>query len=304
MSSSHEHEHHRHGTGETSSRMKLAVVTVLNVIGFIVELIGGLVFGSVALISDALHMLTDASAYATAFAAAYIAETVDARKRWTYGFHRIEVISALLNGFLLIPMAGWILWTAYQHFLSPVEMQPGPVLAIAVGGLLINLVCVLYLHSSEALSLNEKGAFYHLIADTGSSAAVIIGVIVIWVTGITIIDPLIAVAIALVVVWSAARIIMEGTGIILQRSPIDPDSIEETVETFDGVEDAHDIRCWRVCSNVNVCTVHAEMSVETLAEAETLRKQIADRLKDRFDLQHVTIQIEQERSHHNHVSHT
>lgn len=300
---SHQHEHHGHGDGETPSRTKLAVVTVLNVVWFVLELIGGLLFGSVALISDALHTLTDATAYATAFAAAYIAETVEARDRWTYGFHRVEVISALLNGFLLIPMAGWIVWEAYQHVLSPVEMQHGPVLVIAIGGVAINLLCVLYLHRSGGLSLNEKGAFYHLLADTGSSAAVGLGAIAIWATGITVIDPLIAVIISVVVVWSATRILMEGVGIILQRSPIDPEDIERVVEATEGVVDAHDIRCWRVCSNVNVCTVHAEMNVETLAEAEELREQITDDLKDRFNLQHVTLQIEDERSHHNHVNH-
>ncbi len=292
MGAGHDHEHHGHGHGETSSRRKLAVVTGLNIVGFAAELIGGLLFGSVALVGDALHMLFDASAYATALAAAYVAETVEARDRWTYGFHRVEVLSALLNGLLLIPMAGWILWTAYNRLFAPVTMDPGPVLVVAVGGLIVNLASVYYLYRSGDLSLNEKGAFYHLLSDAGSSAAVVVGVAVVWATGITVIDPLIAAMIAALVIWSAGRIILEGTGIILQRSPIDPDAIQDTVESSEHVSDTHNIRCWRVCSNVNVCTVHVEMTVETLDEAEDLREQITAELTDRLDLQHVTLQIE------------
>ena len=297
---SHQHEHHGHG--ETASRTKLGVVTVINAIGFVVELAGGLLFGSIALMSDAIHMLFDASAYATAFTAAYIAETVEASERWTYGFHRIEVLSALFNGLLLIPMAGWIVWEAYQRFLSPVALDVIPALTIAVGGLIVNIASVLYLEGEGEMSLNEKGAFYHLMGDAAGSVAVIIGIVIATLTGFTVVDPLAAVLIAGLVVWNAGRVLMEGTGIILQKSPVDPDDLKAQVMNVDGVEDAHDIKCWRVCSNVNVCTVHAQMNVETLVEAEQLREQLDERLKDRFNLQHVTIQIEKEPTENN-ISH-
>jgi cobalt-zinc-cadmium efflux system protein len=286
------HEHETHGHGETSSQKKLGVVTGINVVGFLIELAGGLLFGSVALMSDAIHMLFDASAYATAFAAAYIAENMEASDRWTYGFHRIEVVSALINGVLLIPMAGWIVWEAYQRFLSPVTIDIGYTLVIATGGLIVNIASVYYLHGDEEMSLNERGAFYHLLGDAAGSLAVIFGLLVIAATGIKAVDPIAAVLIAGLVVWSAGKVLLEGTGIILQKSPIDPDELKEHVMTVDGVDDAHDIRCWRVCSSVNVCTIHATMSVETLEEAEQLREELDERLKDRFDLQHVTIQIE------------
>ncbi|MDY6777019.1 MAG: cation diffusion facilitator family transporter, partial [Candidatus Nanohaloarchaea archaeon] len=202
-----------------------------------------------------------------------------------------------------IPMAGWIVWEAYQRFLSPVTINIGYSLAIATGGLIVNVASVYYLQGDEEMSLNERGAFYHLLGDAGGSIAVILGLIVVAFTGIRVVDPLAAVLIAGLVVWSAGKVLLEGTGIILQRSPIDPDAIQEEVEAEDGVAGAHDIRCWRVCSNVNVCTVHATMSVETLEEAETLRKEIDQRLKDRFDLQHITLQVETEETGSNHVSH-
>lgn len=293
------HEHETHGHGDTSSQKKLGVVTGINAVGFVIELVGGIAFGSVALMSDAIHMLFDASAYATAFTAAYVAESLDASDHWTYGFHRIEVVSALFNGFLLIPMAGWIVWEAYQRFLSPVTLDVVPALTIAVGGLVVNIASVLYLEGKGEMSLNEKGAFYHLMGDAAGSVAVILGIIIVTFTGLTVVDPLAAVLIAGLVVYNAGRVLMEGTGIILQKSPINPDDLKDHIVEVDGVEDAHDIKCWRVCSNVNVCTVHATMSVETLDKAERLREQLDERLKERFDLQHVTIQIEQEPTENN-----
>lgn len=287
------HHHEVHGHGDTSSRRKLGVVTIINAVGFLIELAGGFLFGSVALMSDAIHMLFDASAYGTAFTAAYVAETVDASERWTYGFHRMEVLSALFNGLLLIPMAGWIVWEAYQRFLSPVALDAVPALVIAVGGLIVNVVSVIYLEGAGEMSLNEKGAFYHLIGDAAGSVAVIIGIGFAMVTGRTVFDPIAAVLIAGLVLWSSGKVLAEGTGIILQKSPVPPEDIKSVVESMDGVEDAHDIKCWRVCSMINVCTIHARMNVETLAEAERIRKQINTRLKDTFNLQHITLQIEQ-----------
>jgi len=287
---------HGHGRmhGETASQRKLGVVTGINTVGFLVEIVGGLLFGSIALMSDAIHMLFDTAAYATAFAAAYVAETVEGSNHWTFGFHRIEVISAMVNGFLLIPLAGWIVWEAYQRFLAPMAIDTVPALTIAVGGLIVNIVSALYLDGKEAMSLNEKGAFYHLLGDAAGSVAVIVGIVFAAVTGTTVFDPVAAVLIAAMVVWSAGRVLMEGTGIILQKSPIDPADIMAVVMAVDGVENAHDIRCWQVCSSVNVCTVHARMSVETLDEAEALRSRLEERLRDRFALQHITIQIERE----------
>ncbi|MDY6777203.1 MAG: cation diffusion facilitator family transporter, partial [Candidatus Nanohaloarchaea archaeon] len=167
----------------------------------------------------------------------------------------------------------------------------------------VNVVSVLYLREEGGLSLNERGAFYHLMGDAGASVAVIIGLAVMAVTGMQLVDPLVAVLIALFVFVSAVRVLVEAAEIILQKAPIDPEEIKEVVEGIEGVEGAHDIKSWSVCSNVNVCTVHAEMSVRTLEEAEEVRKRVDRELKDRFNLQHVTLQIEQEPTEGNAVEH-
>lgn len=288
---SHEHEHHGHG--ETSSRRKLAGVTLINMVGFAVELAGGLAFGSIALIGDAVHMLFDSLSYLSAFLAAYAAEKVQGGEEWTFGFHRLEVFTAIFNGLLLIPMAGYILWEAYQRYLAPVTIDIVPAVAVALGGLAVNLGSVVYLHGQGRMSLNEKGAYFHLLGDTAGSIAVIIGLLTVQFTGVTVVDPLVAALIAVMVLLSAASVLREGAGILLQKSPIRPSELKAAVEEIDGVEDAHDIKSWQVCSKVNVCTVHATMSVTTLEEAEKIRERIDRTLKDRFNLQHVTLQIEQ-----------
>lgn len=279
---------HIHHAGDSH---RLAVVAAINVAGFAAELIGGILFGSVALLADAAHMLFDAVSYVTAFAAATAAERMDGSEEWPFGFHRLEVLAAIVNGLLLIPMAGWIVWEAYQRFLAPMAIDLLPAATVATAGLAVNLLSVWYLQGAEGL--NERGALYHLLSDAAGSVAVLVGLAAIRLTGSAVIDPVVAVVIAVFVVWSAARVLLEGTGIILQRSPVDPDALREAVAAIDGVADVHGVRAWQVCSRVNVCTLHAAVTVETLADADAIRRTVTDRLRDRFGMEHVTVQIEQ-----------
>lgn len=295
------HQHETHGHGSTASAGKMAVVTLINLLGFVMEVLGGLMFGSVALLSDAVHMLFDSVSYATAFTAAYIAENVEGSEEWTYGFHRAEVVSAIINGILLIPLAGFIIWESYQRLVAPQTIDILPTLGIALLGLAVNALSVIYLRGKE-MGLNEKGAFYHLLGDSAGSVAVIVGLVTVYFTEILAIDAVVAGLIALFVIWSASKVLIEGAGIIMQKSPISPEDIKRVVEDFDGVEEAHDIKSWQVCSKVNVCTVHAEMSISTLDEAEKVREKVDQELKDRFNLQHVTLQMEKEPTR-NHLGH-
>lgn len=282
------HDATEHGD---ESQHQLAGVMVINAAGFVLELVGGMMFGSVALMSDAVHMLFDSLAYGSAFIAAYIAENREASGRLTFGLHRIETFTAIFNGVLLFPMAGYIIWQAYSRFLSPVEVMVGPTIAVAVLGLIVNLFSVWWLHE-ETMSLNERGAFYHLLGDAGGSVAVIVGTAAIAVTGTQVIDPLVAVLIAALVLISSTRVIAEGTGILLQRSAIDPEDIREVVLSVEGVEEAEDIRSWQVCSSVDVCTVHVDLSVTTLEDAEEVRGRIEDELQDRLGIDHLTVQVD------------
>lgn len=180
MSHDHDHEGSQDRlAAELSSKRRLALVAVVNFIGFVVELAGGLLFGSVALLSDAFHMLFDMFAYAMAFSASYTTERFEGGQFWSFGLHRLAPVAAFLNGVLLLPMVGYIVYESYRRFLDPVAIDPVLTLVIAVGGLLVNLGSVYVLQGGE-MSLNERGAFYHLLGDAGGSIAVIVSTVAVW----------------------------------------------------------------------------------------------------------------------------
>lgn len=284
----HDHGGHGHG-GESTSSRKLAAVSLINVVGFLVELAGGLAFGSVALISDAVHMLFDALAYVMAFAASYVAEHYGEDERWSYGLHRLEPFAAFLNGLLLLPMVAVILWESSQRFLEPVAIGTGPTIAIAFGGLLVNIGSVYVLHG-DAMSLNEKGAFYHLLGDAGGSVAVIVSVVAIELTGIRAIDPITAALIAVVVAWSAATVLRGSGEIFFLKTPLESEEIRSHIREIDGVEAVDDFHAWQICSQITVATVHVETGVETMAEAEGVVGRVHDELAG-HGVDHATVEL-------------
>ena len=284
----HGHAHGGHG-GESTSSRKLAAVSLINVVGFLVELAGGLAFGSVALISDAVHMLFDALAYVMAFVAASVAEGYDNGERWSYGLHRLEPFAAFLNGLLLLPMVGFILWESYQRFLEPVAIGTGPTIAIALGGLLVNVGSVYVLHG-DAMSLNEKGAFYHLLGDAGGSVAVIVSVLAIELTGIRVIDPITAALIAVVVTWSAGTVLRGSGEIFFLKTPLESDAIRVHIRELEGVTAVDDFHAWQICSQITVATVHVETDVETMVDAEAVTRRVHDELAG-HGVDHATVEL-------------
>src|SRR6056297_402583 len=224
-------DNHDHENSVTSTR-KLGTVSAINLIGFSIELVGGLLFGSISLLSDAFHMLFDASAYLMAFASAFMSEHVDPDNSWSYGLHRLETLSAFFNGALLIPLAGYIVWESYNRFLNPVEIGVIPTVVIGTGGLLVNFISILYLQGGK-MSLNERGAFYHLLGDTGGSVAVIVSAVVIQITGFKPVDPLVALLIAGAIVWSAAKVLRGSTSILLQKSPVETDKLKGEIQEME-----------------------------------------------------------------------
>lgn len=283
------HNEHNPGHGTTASSRKLALVSVINLLGFVAELSGGLLFGSVALLSDAVHMLFDALAYVMAFTASYVADRYDRSDHWSYGLHRLEPLAAFLNGILLIPMVGYILWESYQRFLSPIEIGTLPTLVIAFVGLLINVGSIYILQGGE-MSLNEKGAFYHLLGDAGGSIAVIVAVVTVEVSGLTIIDPIAAALIAGIILWSAGKVLRGSGAIFFLKTPIEPSEVRDEIESVAGVERVEDWHAWQICSQITVATVHVETPVETMNEAERLNRQIHEVLAG-HGVDHATVEL-------------
>ena len=255
--------------------------------GFLAEFAGGLLFGSVALLSDAVHMLFDALAYVMAFAASYVAANYDTSERYSFGLHRLEPLAAFLNGALLIPMVGFILYEAYQRFLDPVAIGIGPTLAIAAGGLVVNLASVLVLEGGE-MSLNERGAFYHLLGDAGGSLAVIVSVLAIRYTGIRLLDPITAGLIALLVVWSAGKLLRGSGEIFLHRAPFDVEAVREAIADVEGVERVADLHAWQICSEITIATTHVETAETT--ETGAITRGVHEVL-DANDVDHATVEL-------------
>ena len=284
---------HEHGEpteqGEQSTR-KLGVVAAINLAGFIIELAGGLLFGSVALISDAFHMLFDAMAYVIALGATIIARRSDPSGRWSYGLYRIEPFAAFLNGVLLVPMVLYLVYESYQRYLSPVDINAQMTILLAIGGLIVNLVSVYVLQGGE-MSLNERGAFYHLLGDAGASVAVIVSMAVIMLTDILIVDPLVAVLIAALIVWSAVILLRESGAIFFQQSPVDPDEVRTSIAEFNAVENIEDLHIWALSSQIAIASVYVTDSAETVDERDVLINQIHEKLQAEYGITHSTVEV-------------
>ena len=291
------HDHGAEPASEDQSARKLGLVAAINLVGFVIELIGGLVFGSVALLGDAFHMLFDALAYVIALGATVIARRSNPSGRWSYGLHRIEPFAAFLNGVLLIPMVGYLVYESYQRYLSPVEIDTTMTLLLATGGLVVNVASVYVLQGGE-MSLNERGAFYHLLGDTGASVAVIVSMLVIRFTDIYLVDPATAVIIAGLIVWSAIILLRESGVIFFQQSPIEPDEVRTAIEGLDGVEAVEDLHVWSLSSQIAVASVFVTDTVSTIDERDTLVARIHELLESEWGITHATVEIVAERHDH------
>ncbi|MDF9748452.1 cation diffusion facilitator family transporter [Natrinema salsiterrestre] len=275
---------------EEQSTRKLGIVAAINLAGFVIELTGGLLFGSVALISDAFHMLFDAIAYVIALGATVIARRSDPGGRWSYGLQRIEPFAAFLNGVLLVPMVLYLIYESYQRYLSPVDINAQMTIILATGGLIINLASV-YILQGDEMSLNERGAFYHLLGDAGASVAVIVSMLVIMFTNALIVDPLTAVLIAALIVWSAMILLRESGVIFFQQSPVDPDEVRASIAELDGVENIEDFHVWALSSQIAIASVYVTDSAETVDERDALINQIHEKLQAEYDITHSTVEV-------------
>jgi len=286
---SHESEAGESATVQGTSTRKLGLVAGINFVGFVVEMAGGLLFGSVALISDAFHMLFDMLAYVMAFSASYTAERFEGGERWSYGLHRLEPVAAFVNGILLVPMVGYIVWETYQRFLDPVAINAELTLVIATGGLLVNLGSVYVLQGGE-MSLNERGAFYHLLGDAGGSVAVIVSTVAVAVFDLPVADPAAAILIGVLVLWSAGTVLRESTSILLQRSPASPEDLRARLVELDGVEAVDDLHVWQVCSQLTVGTVRVVSDSPGADTRSTLQQRIHELFSEQ-GIDHTTVEI-------------
>lgn len=283
-----EHNHEKPAKGARR------LFAALGVIGFfmVVETVGGVLSGSLALLADATHMLTDAVALGLAAGANLIAgRPADDRRH--FGYHRAQVLAAFVNGILLFLLLGWIAIEAVQRFRTPIEVNAGMMLGVALLGLAANAVAYFILHDAEANDVNTRGALLHVVSDLLGSVAAVIAALVIMGFGWTRIDPLLSLLVAALIGRSALRLVKETAHILLQGAPkdIDMTALADGVRTAaPGIEDVHDIRIWQMTPDQASLTMHARIA-DSRFSAEALDK-IKHYLEDRYGIVNSTVQIE------------
>lgn len=280
-----------HGHGHDNERRVLAAF-VLTAVFMVVEVVGGLISGSLALLADAAHMLTDAAALALAWVAFRIARR-PADPRRSYGYHRGQVLAAFVNGAVLIVIVAGIGVEAAQRLAEPVPVQGWTMLAVAALGLVVNLVALVILHGGDRRNLNLRGAAVHVLGDLLGSAAAVVGAVVILRTGWTPIDPILSVLVGLLVLRSAWLIVRESAHILLEGTPaeIDPQSLRKALMAdIPALQDVHHIHAWSLTAERPLITLHA--CVSDTADSQAVLKNIKQVLASRFGIDHSTVQIE------------
>lgn len=297
MGHDHTHRHapsdghtHAHAHGSNESRLRLAAVLTA---GFMVaEAVGGLVAGSLALVADAGHMLADTASLWLAWFAMRLARRPADLER-TFGFHRLQVLAAFTNGLALVFIAIVIAWEAFLRFSEPVDVLAGPMLVIAVIGLLVNVVAFFVLHGAERDNLNVKGAMLHVVGDLlGSVGAIVAAVVILW-TGWEPIDPLLSVLVTLLILRSAWFLVRESSHILLEAAPrgLDIEAMKQDLTShIEGLVLVHHVHAWSLTQDRPMVTLHAR--VADVARAHDISAAIKSRLRARYGVDHVTVEVE------------
>jgi len=295
MAGEHRHKH-AHGSIRAGERHKgrLAAAFAVLAVFMVVEVVGGLVTGSLALLSDAGHMLTDVLGLGMALAAIQLASSSQQRRSHTYGLYRLEILAALANAVLLLGVATYVLVEAVGRFGDPPELDIGPLLVVASLGLVANLVAFALLREGAKESLNLEGAYLEVLADTVGSIGVIVAALAMRATGWGWLDPAVAVAISAWIVPRTLRLGGRALRILVQAAPrhLDLDALEVDLAALPGVVDVHDLHAWTLTSDMEVVSAH--LMVTTGTDHHSVLDQARVVLRDDYGIDHATLQVEPE----------
>ena len=301
MGGSHSHPHsHGHGRGydtaldpgaRAANRRRLAIALGLAASYLLAEAVGGYLTGSLALLADAGHMLSDVGALGLALFALWLAQRRPTSRR-TYGFHRAEILAALANGALLVGIAIAIFLEAWERFEAPRPVEGPLMMAIAAGGMVVNLTSLWILSPGRGQSLNVRGAWLHVLADTLGSAQALLAGVLIWRLGWLWADPLASVLIGVLLIFSSWNLLREAVGVLMEGSPshLDVDVVREAILAVRGVAGVHDLHLWTLTSGREALSGHVEIQAgeDSTALLATTRRM----LHDRFRVDHLTLQVE------------
>lgn len=286
-------EGHSHGAGASSRRLIIALA--LTSAFLVAEVVGAAVFKSLALLSDAAHMMTDVAALAIALAAIKIGERKADDLR-TFGYRRFEILAATFNAVLLFAVAGYVLYEGASRLFAPEPVGSTGMLIVASFGLVVNLVSMRILASGADTSLNVKGAYLEVWADMLGSIGVIGGAVVIMLSGWTWVDPVVAIGIGLWVLPRTWILLRDTTHILMEGAPrgVILADVRSAIEAVDGVADVHDLHVWVSGADQPSCTVH--LALDAQAQPEPVRRAVTTLLEQRFEIHHSTVQAETESS--------
>ncbi len=310
MSARHDHPHggaaahaaaHREGRAGEERRVVLVLALTALILG--VEVAGGLASHSLALLSDAGHMLSDVAAQVLSLVALKIAARPSEPRR-TYGWYRVEILAALVNGVALIVLAAGIVWSAVGRLRGgEAQIQTGIMITVAAIGLAANLLAAWLLHGAQ--SLNVRGAYLHVLTDSLSSVAVVAGGVVMAAAhGLYWLDPVLSIAIGLFVVWSAWRLVSEAVDVLLENVPaeVDPSAVGAAIGRCVGVLEVHDLHIWTITSGLYALSAHVVVASDDLHRNDEVLTEVKRGLMGGFRISHTTIQIETSR--YEHIGHT
>jgi cobalt-zinc-cadmium efflux system protein len=284
---------HSHAHGADASERRIFWAMLLTGGFMLVEAVGGVLSGSLTLLADAGHMLTDVGALALAYGGVRLGRR-PADPRRSYGYRRLEVLAAFVNGVMLLALTVWIAIEAVRRFLEPVEILSGPMLAIAAAGLLVNVGALWILHGGDQENINIRGALAHVVGDLLGSLAAIVAAVVILATGWTPIDSILSLFVAFLIVRSGLAVVRRSGHILLEGAPegIDAEAIERDLATVPGVEDAHHVHVWSLTSGRLLATLHLRLAPD--ARPGEVLPAVKARLLDRFGIAHSTVEIDPE----------
>ncbi|HEY4716187.1 MAG TPA: cation diffusion facilitator family transporter [bacterium] len=276
-----------------SERRSIKIALAITAVMAVVEVIGGILANSIALIGDAGHMLTDTIAILLSYIAMFIASKPPTSRK-TFGFHRFEILAAFINGTTLVIVAVYLFYESFRRFFNPPEVDGAVMFAVAILGLIANIVGVYFLRKVEKSNLNIRSAFLHMLGDLLSSFGVVGGGIVMYFTGWNSIDPVIGILIGGIILRGAANLVMESGNILLEAAPghISLEDVEMGICSVNGVIGVHDLHIWTITSGMHALSAHVMIDDKRISEGVRVIQEINQILKENFDVSHSTIQME------------
>ena len=295
------HQTHEHGPTTTG---RLALSSAIFGLNFAFQALGGLWTGSLGLVSDSLENLNDAVVNLLAMGSIKVANRREPCDRYAYGWHRLEIMQTLLGAVLLLALAIAVLWEAWSRLHAPHAIRVGWAILFSAGGLVLNVAAALALlppkGSRQEGDLNLRGAYLHALGDSLANMAVMVSMVVIHFTGWRWVDPLLAAAIVVVILRGAFLLGRDAVGILMHRAAFDHGVARSRLMELPGVKGVEDLRSWRVCSHLTVCTAHVVVDAERLDETAGFLDRIEELMAREFDVRHMTVHFETPAMSQNH----